>query len=351
MYELVGPAIPFWGSAFPERLSGGSIFLPGRLVDAGTVEVERTIVRGAYQPESGCGWRMSRPAEPSSSVTPRPTPSPARSSPPRSSAPRSRSRRRRRTRRACASSGSTAARQPGHVTCQRRAPVELHALEREADSRRPDRRGRPAHADPHRSRDAATGGDGARGGVARRGTEQELAGGAGALAQRPARPRSRGQGRRSRVHRNRGGQHDRGRARARPRACPHDPRAALRAAPEPDDRAHQSRSRAGGHDRAGRAARDHPADGRRPQAAGVHALARDRARRRLPAVPALLDLRRRRPARHLPGTDRRGGAGVPPARPRARRAARPRRRLGVSARQRRRREPRRDRPLRGARQR
>jgi hypothetical protein len=50
VYELVGPPIPFWGSAYPERLTGGTVFLPGRLIDAGTVEVGRTIARGEYQP-------------------------------------------------------------------------------------------------------------------------------------------------------------------------------------------------------------------------------------------------------------------------------------------------------------
>jgi hypothetical protein len=50
VYELAGPAIPFWGSAFPERLTGGTVFLPGRLVDAETIEVGRSIARGEYQP-------------------------------------------------------------------------------------------------------------------------------------------------------------------------------------------------------------------------------------------------------------------------------------------------------------
>jgi hypothetical protein len=50
VYELVGPAIPFWGSAFPERLTVGTVFLPGQMVDAETVEVGRTIARGEYQP-------------------------------------------------------------------------------------------------------------------------------------------------------------------------------------------------------------------------------------------------------------------------------------------------------------
>jgi hypothetical protein len=50
VYELVGPAIPFWGSAYPERLTGGTVLFPGRLIDAETVEVGRTIARGEYQP-------------------------------------------------------------------------------------------------------------------------------------------------------------------------------------------------------------------------------------------------------------------------------------------------------------
>jgi hypothetical protein len=50
VYELAGSEIPFWGSAFPERLTGGTVYLPGRLVDAETVEVGRTIARGEYEP-------------------------------------------------------------------------------------------------------------------------------------------------------------------------------------------------------------------------------------------------------------------------------------------------------------
>ena len=50
VYELAGPAIPFWGAAFPERLTGGTVFLPGRLVDAETIEVGRTIAAGEFEP-------------------------------------------------------------------------------------------------------------------------------------------------------------------------------------------------------------------------------------------------------------------------------------------------------------
>ncbi|HEU0304356.1 MAG TPA: hypothetical protein VFR32_07235, partial [Gaiellaceae bacterium] len=50
VYELTGSEIPFWGSAFPERLAGGTVYLPGRLADAETVEVGRTIARGELEP-------------------------------------------------------------------------------------------------------------------------------------------------------------------------------------------------------------------------------------------------------------------------------------------------------------
>jgi hypothetical protein len=50
VYELVGPQIPFWGYAYPERLTGGSLYLPGRRFADGTIEVGRTILRNAYQP-------------------------------------------------------------------------------------------------------------------------------------------------------------------------------------------------------------------------------------------------------------------------------------------------------------
>ena len=50
VYELAGPAIPFWGAAFPERLTGGTVYLPGRLVDAETIEVGRTIAAGEFEP-------------------------------------------------------------------------------------------------------------------------------------------------------------------------------------------------------------------------------------------------------------------------------------------------------------
>jgi hypothetical protein len=49
-YELVGPDIAFWGYGYAERILGGSVFLPGKLLPDGRVEVARSIVRFAYQP-------------------------------------------------------------------------------------------------------------------------------------------------------------------------------------------------------------------------------------------------------------------------------------------------------------
>ena len=49
-YELVGSDVAFWGYAYAERILGGSVFLPGKLLPDGRVEVMRSIVRFAYQP-------------------------------------------------------------------------------------------------------------------------------------------------------------------------------------------------------------------------------------------------------------------------------------------------------------
>src|SRR5439155_14055280 len=50
IYEFAGPDVPLWGYAYPERLTGGSVFVPGRRRPDGTIEVGRTIVRNRYQP-------------------------------------------------------------------------------------------------------------------------------------------------------------------------------------------------------------------------------------------------------------------------------------------------------------
>jgi hypothetical protein len=50
IYELVGPDIPLWAYAYPERLAGGSLFLPGRRLGDGSIEVGRSITRFQYQP-------------------------------------------------------------------------------------------------------------------------------------------------------------------------------------------------------------------------------------------------------------------------------------------------------------
>ena len=50
IYELAGSSVPLWGYAYPERVSGGTVLIPGRLREDGGVEVGRIIKRNAYQP-------------------------------------------------------------------------------------------------------------------------------------------------------------------------------------------------------------------------------------------------------------------------------------------------------------
>ena len=50
IYELVGAPVPLWGYAYPERISGGTVLVAGRLLDHGGVEVGRLIKRNALQP-------------------------------------------------------------------------------------------------------------------------------------------------------------------------------------------------------------------------------------------------------------------------------------------------------------
>ena len=55
IYELVGADLPFWGYAFPERIAGGAVFVPGRLDTGGDVEIGRSIARFEYQPGARLG--------------------------------------------------------------------------------------------------------------------------------------------------------------------------------------------------------------------------------------------------------------------------------------------------------
>jgi hypothetical protein len=50
IYELSGPPIRFWGYAYPNRLAGGAVFLPGTRISGSTIEIGRTIVRRELQP-------------------------------------------------------------------------------------------------------------------------------------------------------------------------------------------------------------------------------------------------------------------------------------------------------------
>jgi uncharacterized phage protein gp47/JayE len=50
VYELVGAPVPLWGYAYPERVGGGTVLIPGRLREDGGVEVGRLIQRNGLQP-------------------------------------------------------------------------------------------------------------------------------------------------------------------------------------------------------------------------------------------------------------------------------------------------------------
>ncbi len=55
VYELAEPQIPLWGYAYPDRIEGDAVYLPGRRLDGRTIELGRTIVRNAFE----AGTRLS----------------------------------------------------------------------------------------------------------------------------------------------------------------------------------------------------------------------------------------------------------------------------------------------------
>jgi hypothetical protein len=50
IYEITSPRIRFWGYRYPEKLSGSTVYVPVRRLDAETVEIGRTIENNAYTP-------------------------------------------------------------------------------------------------------------------------------------------------------------------------------------------------------------------------------------------------------------------------------------------------------------
>ncbi len=58
VHEVTGPDVVFWAHAYPRRLTGATVVLPGKRYEDGTIEVGRTLLRGEYQP----GVRV-RPAD------------------------------------------------------------------------------------------------------------------------------------------------------------------------------------------------------------------------------------------------------------------------------------------------
>lgn len=49
VFELIGPALRFWPFAYPAVVAASSVYLPGRRVGWSSVEVGRTIEKGAYK--------------------------------------------------------------------------------------------------------------------------------------------------------------------------------------------------------------------------------------------------------------------------------------------------------------
>jgi hypothetical protein len=50
IYEIKSPALPFWRYRYAEKLSGATVYLPVRRIDADTVEIGRTIENNAFKP-------------------------------------------------------------------------------------------------------------------------------------------------------------------------------------------------------------------------------------------------------------------------------------------------------------
>ena len=313
VYELAGPRSRSGARAFPRAPRRRHRLPPRPAVDAETVEVGRTIARGEYQPGSASGSRTSRPAGPSSSATPRPTPSPGTVDSAAIVGSTVSSSRRRRTRRACASSGSTRrARDP--VTAWSRArsrsgfalssakpalvvrigEVGPRTLALAGTRQQPHDGGRVAGGRPPRRRYRA----GARRGPC-------------VLALRPRDRRPGRQRRRGRLHRHRRGQHDGGRARPRARSTPLTTRA-LRSAPlpatvtlsNPTPQVAVTIGPVGPRVIT-------PPSGHEPEVARRLALGGDRVGGRGAPVPPLVDLPVGRPADRLPGADRRRDRRVP----------------------------------------
>jgi len=50
IYEISSPPIRFWGYRYPEKVSGSTLYIPARRVDAETLEIGRTIEDNVFQP-------------------------------------------------------------------------------------------------------------------------------------------------------------------------------------------------------------------------------------------------------------------------------------------------------------
>lgn len=57
LHELKDPAVAFWGYDYPDHISATTLFIPGRRIDATTIEVDRPVEKNAYQ----AGYTVSLP--------------------------------------------------------------------------------------------------------------------------------------------------------------------------------------------------------------------------------------------------------------------------------------------------
>ncbi len=49
VHELAGPPISFWGFSYPEIIESSTVFIPGRCIDAESIEIARPIEKNAYE--------------------------------------------------------------------------------------------------------------------------------------------------------------------------------------------------------------------------------------------------------------------------------------------------------------
>ena len=353
IYELAGSSIPFWGYAYPERVSGGTVLVPGRLREHGGVEVGRIIKRNTFQPgveltpadvspgEDGARRRRVHRAGAGDGLRRK-----------RGRGERARRSRPQRTRRPPSRSASTRPRRPSSKASSGRA------------SRRPSRSRARTRSCAHGSATSPSRT------VELTGTITTLVAAASALqaalrngGTEPEWTQAQVYWQRGRLLVFPGGKGgglellptDTDGTTVRELGLDADQAGVLRGAPlrAAHDAAdlHVGNAADRRHGRDDRPAHRHAREPGLAEVVAASLMVGARARRRVARVPRRAGARSERPPARPPRPCRRGDRGVPAHRPRARRRARPRPRDRVPPRERRRGEPRRDRARRGARRR